>query len=46
MATKLPPKPENLLEEIMCDSDLDYLVGAILFRFPIPFLKSSRPRIR
>ena len=25
MATKLPPQPENLLEEIMCDSDLDYL---------------------
>ena len=25
MATKLPPKPVNLLEEIICDSDLDYL---------------------
>ncbi len=25
MATKLPPKPCNLLEEIICDSDLDYL---------------------
>ena len=25
MATKLPPKPNNLLEEIICDSDLDYL---------------------
>ena len=25
MATKLPPKPKNLLEKIMCDSDLDYL---------------------
>ncbi|MBN2632350.1 MAG: HD domain-containing protein [Bacteroidales bacterium] len=25
MATKLPPKPGNLLEEIICDSDLDYL---------------------
>lgn len=25
MSTKLPPKPSNLLEEIMCDSDLDYL---------------------
>jgi len=25
MATKLPPKPNNLLEMIMCDSDLDYL---------------------
>jgi adenylate cyclase len=25
MATKLPPKPSNLLECIMCDSDLDYL---------------------
>jgi class 3 adenylate cyclase len=25
MATKLPPKPTNLLEEIICDSDLDYL---------------------
>jgi adenylate cyclase len=25
MATKLPPKPKNLLESIMCDSDLDYL---------------------
>lgn len=25
MATKLPPRPANLLEEIMCDSDLDYL---------------------
>jgi class 3 adenylate cyclase len=25
MSTKLPPKPTNLLEEIICDSDLDYL---------------------
>ncbi len=25
MATKMPPKPKNLLEEIMCDADLDYL---------------------
>ena len=25
MATKLPPSPEGLLEEIICDSDLDYL---------------------
>lgn len=25
MATKLPPKPSGLLEEIICDSDLDYL---------------------
>jgi class 3 adenylate cyclase len=25
MATKLPPKPNGLLEEIICDSDLDYL---------------------
>ena len=25
MATKLPPKPTNKLEEIMCDADLDYL---------------------
>jgi class 3 adenylate cyclase len=25
MSTKLPPKPTNLLENIMCDADLDYL---------------------
>ena len=25
MSTKLPPKPANLLEDIICDSDLDYL---------------------
>jgi hypothetical protein len=25
ISTKLPPKPSNLLEEIICDSDLDYL---------------------
>jgi adenylate cyclase len=25
MATRLPPKPADLLESIMCDSDLDYL---------------------
>jgi class 3 adenylate cyclase len=25
MATKLPPKPNDLLESIICDSDLDYL---------------------
>jgi class 3 adenylate cyclase len=25
MSTRLPPKPTNLLENIMCDSDLDYL---------------------
>ncbi|HUW92934.1 MAG TPA: adenylate/guanylate cyclase domain-containing protein [Bacteroidales bacterium] len=25
MSTQLPPRPTNLLEEIICDSDLDYL---------------------
>lgn len=25
MATKIPPQPSNLLEEIICDADLDYL---------------------
>ncbi len=25
MATKLPPKPQNTLQNIICDSDLDYL---------------------
>jgi adenylate cyclase len=25
MATKLPPEPETLLQEIICDADLDYL---------------------
>jgi len=25
MSTKLPPRPANLLENIICDSDLDYL---------------------
>ena len=25
MATKIPPQPKDLLEQIMCDSDLDYL---------------------
>jgi class 3 adenylate cyclase len=25
MSTQLPPKPTNLLEDIICDSDLDYL---------------------
>jgi class 3 adenylate cyclase len=25
MATRLPPRPASLLEEIICDSDLDYL---------------------
>jgi adenylate cyclase len=25
MSTKLPPRPANLLENIMCDADLDYL---------------------
>ncbi|MGM0668055.1 MAG: HD domain-containing protein, partial [Bacteroidota bacterium] len=25
MATRLPPKPKNLLEKIICDADLDYL---------------------
>jgi class 3 adenylate cyclase/HD superfamily phosphodiesterase len=25
MATQLPPKPNDLLEQIICDSDLDYL---------------------
>lgn len=25
MSTKLPPNPQNLLEEIICDADLDYL---------------------
>lgn len=25
MSTQMPPKPKNLLEKIICDSDLDYL---------------------
>ena len=25
LATKLPPNPRNMLEQIMCDADLDYL---------------------
>jgi adenylate cyclase len=25
LATRMPPKPKNLLEKIICDSDLDYL---------------------
>jgi adenylate cyclase len=25
MSTKFPPQPKNILEEIMCDADLDYL---------------------
>ncbi len=25
MATKMPPEPKNLLEQIICDADLDYL---------------------
>jgi hypothetical protein len=25
MSTKLPPRPGDLLEQIICDSDLDYL---------------------
>ncbi len=25
MATKMPQKPENILEKILCDADLDYL---------------------
>jgi len=25
MSTKLPPKPSNILEQIICDADLDYL---------------------
>jgi hypothetical protein len=25
MSTRLPPRPTNLLENIICDSDLDYL---------------------
>ncbi len=25
MVTQMPPQPKNLLEEIMCDADLDYL---------------------
>ncbi len=25
MATRMPPKPKDLLQEIICDSDLDYL---------------------
>jgi adenylate cyclase len=25
MVTKLPPRPKNLLEQIICDADLDYL---------------------
>ena len=38
-ATEMPPKPKNLLEEIICDADLDYLgrsdmipVSTLLYR--------------
>lgn len=38
MATKVPQNPQNLLEKIICDADLDYLgrpdfweIGALLF---------------
>jgi uncharacterized protein len=27
MATKIPQSPDNLLEKILCDADLDYLGG-------------------
>ncbi len=43
-ATKLPPKPENMLEKIICDADLDYLgradfipVSETLFRELVEF---------
>jgi len=39
MATQMPPKPKNRLEEIMCDADLDYMgrsdmipVSTLLYR--------------
>ena len=39
MATKIPQNPQNLLEEILCDADLDYLgtnrfltIGETLYR--------------
>lgn len=39
MATRIPQSPKNLLEEIICDADLDYLgrddffdIGNLLFR--------------
>ena len=39
MATKIPQSPKNLLEEIICDADLDYLgrsdfyaIGDTLYR--------------
>lgn len=32
MATKIPQSPSNLLEEILCDADLDYLGRTDFFR--------------
>ncbi len=39
--TKLPPRPADLLEEIICDSDLDYLGRTILYPCQIHCLKKE-----
>jgi uncharacterized protein len=44
LATRIPQKPQNLLEEILCDADLDYLgtnrfytIGSTLYRELLTF---------
>ena len=42
MVTKLPPRPANLLEDIICDSDLDYLGRSDFIPVSNTFYQESR----
>lgn len=44
MATKIPQSPTNILEEIICDADLDYLRAVNIFIASVKHsLKNSPP---
>jgi class 3 adenylate cyclase len=44
MATALPPKPGNLLEEIICDADLDYLGRIDFVPLTLEFYRELKER--
>ena len=44
LATQMPPEPKNLLEEIMCDADLDYLGRADFVPVSINLYKEYHER--
>jgi HD superfamily phosphodiesterase len=43
MATKIPQSPQNLLEQILCDADLDYLVRTDFVKIGNALIEELKP---